>query len=96
MFLDLKCVRRGLVGLALGATLMLVAGCDEDPSQPMALMHAAAASEADASHAQAAFTGDSLREQLETYFGERFAEQPAAGLAPGASQMTAGRTAIAD
>ena len=62
--------------LALGLALGL-AGCDEQQQQPtaMMLMQAAANADGDGQQARAAFTQGALREQFQTYFGERFADE---------------------
>ena len=61
--------------LALGVALGL-GGCD-DPQPPsgMVLIHAVSNPGGDRQAAGAAFTGAAMRDQMQMYFGERFADE---------------------
>ena len=76
--------------LAVGLALAL-AGCDEPPPpSPMALMQAASNADGDGQRARDALSGGTLREQMQMYFGDRFAdEQGALSMQPRVAQAEA-------
>ena len=83
---------RHFAGSSLAVVLALAfAGCDEPPPpSPMMLMQAASNADGDGQQAGSAFSGGSWREQMQMYFGERFAdEQGALILQPRVAQAEA-------